>query len=44
LSSPSGHHETRRVLAGGFLFVGVHTDGGLLARQTEALVKLYMPS
>jgi 4-hydroxy-2-oxoheptanedioate aldolase len=36
--------ETRRVLAGGFLFVAVHTDVALLARQTEALVKLYKPS
>jgi len=33
--------ETRRVLAGGFLFVAVHTDVALLARQTEALVRLY---
>jgi 4-hydroxy-2-oxoheptanedioate aldolase len=33
--------ETRRVLAGGFRFVAVHTDVALLARQTEALVKLY---
>ncbi len=33
--------ETRRVLAGGFLFVAVHTDVALLARQTEALAKLY---
>jgi len=36
--------ETRRVLAGGFLFVAVHTDVAILARQTEALVKLYQSS
>ena len=33
--------ETRRVLAGGFVFVAVGSDVALLARQTEALVKLY---
>jgi 4-hydroxy-2-oxoheptanedioate aldolase len=36
--------ETRRVLAGGFLFVAVHTDVALLARQTEALVKAFKPA
>ena len=36
--------ETRRVLAGGFLFVAVHTDVALLARQTEALVKTFKPA
>lgn len=36
--------ETRRVLAGGFIFVAVHTDVALLARQAEALVKLFKPA
>jgi 4-hydroxy-2-oxoheptanedioate aldolase len=33
--------ESRRVLAGGFLFVAVHTDVALLARQAEALAKMF---
>jgi 4-hydroxy-2-oxoheptanedioate aldolase len=36
--------ETRRVLAGGFLFVAVQTDVAVLARQADALVKLYKPA
>jgi 4-hydroxy-2-oxoheptanedioate aldolase len=35
--------ETRRVLSGGFLFVAVNSDVALLARQAEALVKLFKP-
>jgi 4-hydroxy-2-oxoheptanedioate aldolase len=33
--------ETRRVLAGGFLFVAVSTDIALLARQAEALARMF---
>ncbi|MGH6798523.1 MAG: hypothetical protein ACREDI_09110, partial [Roseiarcus sp.] len=33
--------ETRKVLAGGFVFVAVGTDVSLLARQTDALVKTF---
>jgi 4-hydroxy-2-oxoheptanedioate aldolase len=36
--------ETRRVLGGGFLFVAVHTDVAVLARQADALAKLYKPA
>jgi 4-hydroxy-2-oxoheptanedioate aldolase len=33
--------EARKVLGAGFIFVAVNTDVALLARQTDALVKLY---
>lgn len=33
--------ESRRVLGAGFVFVAVNTDVALLARQTDALAKLY---
>ncbi len=33
--------ETRKVLAAGFVFVAVGTDVSLLARQTDALVRMY---
>ncbi len=35
--------ETRRVLQGGFTFVAVGSDVGLLARQAEALVRAFKP-